>query len=61
MSRRTTASGHTCTPLVELLLCFFYSDLSKEVPMVPRVDIPPAVWFLLAIVVPTLLPLEDLR
>lgn len=33
----------------------FYSDSSRGVSMVPRVDIPPAVCFLLAIVIPALL------
>lgn len=36
----------------------FYSKLSKEIEMVPRVDITPAVLFLLAIVAPALLPLK---
>lgn len=49
-----------CTPINPHLanLLLFYSDSSKEVFMVPRADIPPGVWFLLAIVALVLLPLE---
>lgn len=42
--------SYIITPLL------FYSGSSKEVLVVPRGDIPSAIWFLLAIVAPTLLP-----
>lgn len=35
---------------------FFYSELSEEVSVVPKVNIPPSVYFLIAIVAQALLP-----
>lgn len=43
---------HGVTPV------FFYAESSREVQMVPRANLPHAIYFLLAIIAPTLLPLK---